>query len=230
MGRPGTTLYVTGFGPGTRAKDLAYEFERLKVIPKLRAYGVDMEDLCDAIFRLPEHRAQDRTYLFPSLPSSLHFFESSRTDDRSLTPPRFAFVEYEDRRDAEDAYHQMHNRRIDSDIIGVEWARNTPSASWRFDGDPGANAPPPRREYSSRPSYRNDDDRGEREYRRAGRKFDRESQLSKERPRSYSPPARRSPSPRPYRAEDNGNHAVATDTYPPLGDKRYDDEDKVRDE
>ncbi|KAI5300974.1 hypothetical protein KEM55_003535 [Ascosphaera atra] len=74
MSRPGTTLYVTGFGHGTRARELAYEFER------------------------------------------------------------FAFVEYESRRDADDAYHEMHNKRIGrDDILKIEWARTPPSASWRFD-------------------------------------------------------------------------------------------------
>ncbi|KAL9116961.1 MAG: hypothetical protein Q9187_006508 [Circinaria calcarea] len=57
----GTTLYVTGFGHGTRARDLAYEFER------------------------------------------------------------FAFVEYESRRDADDAYHEMHNKRLNrDDMLKIE--------------------------------------------------------------------------------------------------------------
>ncbi|KAI9805263.1 MAG: hypothetical protein M1833_005716 [Piccolia ochrophora] len=61
MSRGSTTLYVTGFGHGTRARDLAYEFER------------------------------------------------------------FAFVEYESRRDADDAYHEMHNKRIGrDDLLKIE--------------------------------------------------------------------------------------------------------------
>ncbi len=77
---------------------------------------------------------------------------------------RFAFVEYESRRDADDAYHEMHNKRIGrDDMLKIEvgryichllyfwtlfmldkWARTPPSASWRFDsgrdrgGDRGA--------------------------------------------------------------------------------------------
>ena len=59
-------------------------------------------------------------------------------------------MEYESRRDADDAYHEMHNKRIGrDDLLKIEvcvapfkhfpadqdlkWARTPPSASWRFD-------------------------------------------------------------------------------------------------
>ncbi|KAI4216736.1 MAG: hypothetical protein LQ351_000684 [Letrouitia transgressa] len=54
------------------------------------------------------------------------------------------------RRDADDAYHEMHNKRIGrDDVLKIEWARTPPSASWRFDS--GRDRPPPyRRERSPR--------------------------------------------------------------------------------
>ena len=87
----------------------------------------------------------------------------------------FAFVEYESRRDADDAYHEMHNKRIGrDDLLKIEvsrsfvsvskiradrpqWARTPPSASWRFDsgedrrsGGRDDRRGPPRRDRSPR--------------------------------------------------------------------------------
>ncbi|KAF2199507.1 hypothetical protein GQ43DRAFT_420117 [Delitschia confertaspora ATCC 74209] len=139
MSRGGTTLYVTGFGHGTRARDLAYEFER---------YGRLVR--CD-------------------IPAP-----------RSASSRLFAFVEYESRRDADDAYHEMHNKRIGrDDLLKIEWARTPPSASWRFDSGAGRDRPrrdrsPRRRSMSPRGRGRGDysprkDDRRERDYDRRDR-------------------------------------------------------------
>ncbi|KAJ1666750.1 hypothetical protein IW140_002341 [Coemansia sp. RSA 1813] len=48
----------------------------------------------------------------------------------------FAFVEYEDSRDADDAYDRMHDEYIDDHRVSVQWAKRPPARSWRFeDGD-----------------------------------------------------------------------------------------------
>ncbi|MCJ1442873.1 MAG: hypothetical protein MMC23_003370 [Stictis urceolatum] len=141
----GTTLYVTGFGHGTRARELAYEFERA---PKRIKQAVSAKD---------------------------YHFEDER---QSINIFSFAFVEYESRRDADDAYYDMHNRRIGRDeILKIEWARTPPSASWRFD--------------SGRDGKDARDDRGvERGGERGGDRGGRERRRSPRRGRSGSPPRR----------------------------------------
>ena len=158
MSRGGTTLYVTGFSHGTRARDLAYEFER---------YGRLVR--CD----IPAPRSA-----------------SSRLS--------FAFVEYEDRRDADDAYYEMHNKRLGrDDTLKIEWARTPPSASWRFDsgrdrdrrrspasGSSRRRSPSPRR--STRDYSPRKDDRGDRGDRYDDRDRDRRERRGT-RDRSRSP-------------------------------------------
>ncbi|KAI8096642.1 uncharacterized protein BX664DRAFT_324524 [Halteromyces radiatus] len=107
-----TTLFVAGFGSRTRARDLAYEFER---------YGRLVR--CD-------------------IPAP-----------KSFSSKPYAFVEFEDPRDAEDSFNEMHGRRIDGYTISVQWARNAPSSSWRFDRSPRRRRSPSPRGLPPHPSY-----------------------------------------------------------------------------
>ncbi|KIW21826.1 uncharacterized protein PV07_12750 [Cladophialophora immunda] len=149
MSRSGTTLYVTGFGHGTRARDLAYEFEH---------YGRLVR--CD----IPAPRTA-----------------SSRL---------FAFVEYESRRDADDAYHEMHNKQISrDDVLKIEWARTSPSTIWRYESGGGRRDRTPPRRSSPSPSPRR------RDYSpRKGDRRDRDRDRERDRDRDYDD-RRRSRSP-----------------------------------
>ncbi|CAH7674305.1 hypothetical protein BY996DRAFT_8479460 [Phakopsora pachyrhizi] len=102
---------------------------------------------------------------------------------KSSTAKSYAFVEFEDERDAADAYYEMHGRRLDGDTLNVQWAKNAPSSSWRYE----------RRERSpaySRRSYRSPSPYRGRSRRSPSPYHGRSSR------RSRSPlPSRRSPTP-----------------------------------
>ena len=119
----------------------------------------------------------------------------------------FAFVEYEDRRDADDAYHEMHNKRLGrDDILKIEvcvpdpvfgmtrtntsrqWARTPPSASWRFESGRdrdrrGTRSPRRGRSPSPRRSTRDYSPRKE-DRRDRDRDYDRDSRRDRDRSRS----------------------------------------------
>ncbi|KAH8156097.1 hypothetical protein CIB48_g12150 [Xylaria polymorpha] len=197
MSRGGTTLYVTGFSQGTRARDLAYEFERSSPSSVLVVL-----DFVESRSRLLVHALTSHARPPPipviSPPPIERYGRLVRCDipaPRSASSRLFAFVEYEDRRDADDAYHEMHNKRLGrDDILKIEWARTPPSASWRFDsgrdrdrrdGARGARSPrrgrspSPRRstrDYSPRKDDRRDRDRD--------RDYDRDRRDTRDRSRS----------------------------------------------
>ncbi|KAI9487271.1 MAG: hypothetical protein EXX96DRAFT_605251 [Benjaminiella poitrasii] len=150
-----TTLFVAGFGGQTRARDLAYEFER---------YGRLVR--CD----------------IPA-PKSFH-------------AKVYAFVEFEDPHAAEDAFNEMHGRRIDGYTISVQWARNAPSASWRLGGPSYPPLPPPpshrRHHHHSLPPGRIPPPLPPPHYHRSYSPY---RSRSRGRRRSMSPPRGRSPPP-----------------------------------
>ncbi|KAI9481482.1 MAG: hypothetical protein EXX96DRAFT_566923 [Benjaminiella poitrasii] len=76
------TLFVSGFNIKTRAKNLAYEFER---------YG--------RLVRL-------------DIPAP-----------KNHNAKPYAFVEFEEKRDAEDAIQEMNGRTIDGHTLYIQWAR-----------------------------------------------------------------------------------------------------------
>lgn len=122
-------------------------------------------------------------------------------------------MEYEDRRDADDAYYEMHNKRIGrDDILKIEvrllsraistvlrsridqveqWARTPPSASWRFESGRdrdrrGARSPRRGRSPSPRRSNREYSPRKD-DRRDRERDYERDGRRDRDRSRSPDP-------------------------------------------
>jgi RNA recognition motif-containing protein len=113
---------------------------------------------------------------------------------RSSSSRLFAFVEYEDRRDADDAYYEMHNKRLGrDDILKIEWARTPPSASWRFESGRDRDRRParsPRRGRSPSPRRSGGRDYSPRKDDRRDRDRDGDRDSRRDRDRSRSPDTR----------------------------------------
>ncbi|KAL1741648.1 hypothetical protein HDZ31DRAFT_84698 [Schizophyllum fasciatum] len=168
-------LYVRNFHPATRARDLAYEFERFG--PLVR---------CDV--------------------------PAPRNPRATATP--YAFVEFRSDRDAEDAYYDMHDRNFEGYRLEVQWAKNPPSAEWRYNERRGYG----RSRYRSRsPPPRRRDDKDDRD--RIDR--DRDYRDRDRRRRTPSPPPRRR-SASPERRRDDRDRDRAR-TPPPAAAGPVDD-------
>ncbi|KAJ1535275.1 hypothetical protein HK096_002795 [Nowakowskiella sp. JEL0078] len=69
--------------------------------------------------------------------------------------PSYAFVEFEDSRDAEDAYDGMQNKLFDGYSLNVQWAKQPPNRTWRYEGHrEGGRDDRDRRDYRGGRDYR----------------------------------------------------------------------------
>ncbi|KAJ2393608.1 hypothetical protein H4S02_000115 [Coemansia sp. RSA 2611] len=126
------------------------------------------------------------------------FSRDTRARELAHAFERFAFVEYEESRDASDAYDRMHDSYVGDRRIGVQWAKRPPARSWRFDGGSEERARSSHRSRSRSPSYRSS-------RRRSSRSPPRES---RRRPDSRRPPSESPP-----------RHARRRDDSPPPRDR-----------
>jgi len=141
----------------------------------------------------------------------------------------YAFVEFEDERDAEDAYEGMRHKKIDGREITIEWAKHSPSEGWNSQNSEGIDrgVSSGRGGYNQRKSYR-ERSRSRSRSRSPPRRSDRDSYSTKRRsspshrrrsrsPRRTSPEKRRDESPA-RKDEDKSPKASNSPTKSPSRD------------
>ncbi len=102
-------LFVSGFHPATRARDLAYEFERY--LCSLSSFFWDTSQLTPVSGSALTHtHARMFSFQFraPSSSAPFDLASSPNESSTSLGCRSYAFVEFRSTRDAEDAYYDMY--------------------------------------------------------------------------------------------------------------------------
>ncbi|KAF9235897.1 hypothetical protein BU15DRAFT_77504 [Melanogaster broomeanus] len=203
-------LFVSGFHPSTRARDLAYEFERFG--PLLKPVSISHHLLFNPLLYAVDPR-------------------STRDD----VAPCLRSLQYDT--SESERLHIKNDFVVDTGPLArgfIVWAKNPPSSVWRYDR---RSSPPHRtggaRERSRSPRRR-PDPRDERDLRNGGgdrdRDFggdrDRDVRDSRDRRRrSRTPDRRRSPSPVERRRGDDRDRGART---PPLEEIKKDVGDRDR--
>ncbi|OCB86031.1 hypothetical protein A7U60_g6929 [Sanghuangporus baumii] len=177
---PRTILYIRGFHASTRARDLAYEFERYGPLircdipaPRGHGSGASPHTFTAALPLIPEYELR-----------------AQRNSLRSIIS--YAFIEFRSSRDASAAFDDMHGRYFEGSRL--TWAKRLPSSMWRSGRSPRRGGRYRDRSRSPRRGRDRDYDRDDRRRsrsrsldRRDRDDDDRDDVRDKERRRSESP-------------------------------------------